>query len=364
VALNPVEGLAGRVNPAGTERPGAVGPRGPVARGEGSQTPRPPDEAIFIGGIPRSGTSLMRAILGSHPDVAMFPRELPLWRVLAPAFAERDIGRREGRERLVAALVTHPVVSEAGVTLDGAAILAALASQPEITLGAVFAEAMRQYARQSGRPRWGVKEPRSEFHADRILTEFPRATFVHMIRDPRDIVTSQRVQWGRAAQHIAATTAAWRQSAALARHGAEVTAGAYIAVRYEDLVTDPSAVVRRVCDVARLAYRPEMLAMAAQPLWTGSNSSEAGLRDQRGIFDAGIARHVRQLGPSDTRFIQLRAGREMERWGYPGRPVRLTARDHGRLALRFAQEGAWRILHHLGLWRPLARVLGRLSSGS
>ena len=44
---------------------------------------QPRDAAIFVGGMPRSGTSLMRDILGSHPDVAMFFGELPLWRELA-----------------------------------------------------------------------------------------------------------------------------------------------------------------------------------------------------------------------------------------------------------------------------------------
>jgi hypothetical protein len=324
---------------------------------------RPQDEAIFIGGMPRSGTSLMRAILGSHPDVAMFPRELPLWRGLAVAFAGRDLGRREERERLVETLVAHPVVADAGVALDASAILEALAGRPDVTLGAVFAAAMREHARRSGRPRWGVKEPRSEFHAERILAELPRAAFVHMIRDPRDVVASQRAMWGRTAQHVAATAAAWRRSAALARRmGAR--AGGYVAVRYEDLVTDPPAVVRRVCAAARLGYRPEMLEMGGQPLWPGSNSSDGALRDERGIFLAGVARHARQLAPPDVRFIELRAGREMERWGYPARPLRLTAGGRARLALRFAEEAGWHALRGLGLWPALARALGRLPSGS
>ena len=55
----------------------------------------PRDAAIFVGGMPRSGTSLMRDILGSHPDVAMFLGELPLWRELArPTRAEAWRARR------------------------------------------------------------------------------------------------------------------------------------------------------------------------------------------------------------------------------------------------------------------------------
>jgi hypothetical protein len=302
----------------------------------------------------------MRAILGSHPDVAMFPEELPLWRALAPDFAGQDLGRPAVRERLVGALVTHRAVRQAAVTLDGEAILTALAGEPEITLGLVFAEAMRQYARQAGRPRWGVKEPRSEFCAERILAELPRARIVHMIRDPRDVVASQRASWGWVAQHVVSTTDTWRRSAALARRLTAAGTGGYLAVRYEDLVADPAAIVRRVCAVVGLDYRPTMLEMGGQPLWTGSNSSEEALADRRDIFDLSVARHVRQLPPPDACFIRLRAGREMEEWGYPSRPAPLTARDRGRLALRLAQEGAWRAARRLGLRRLVARLLGRL----
>jgi hypothetical protein len=37
------------------------------------------NDYIFIGGTMRSGTSLTRAILGSNPRVAVYPRDIPLW---------------------------------------------------------------------------------------------------------------------------------------------------------------------------------------------------------------------------------------------------------------------------------------------
>jgi hypothetical protein len=314
----------------------------------------PADEAIFIGGIPRSGTSLMRDIVGAHPDVAMFPSELPLWRVIAVEFAGQAPARRDVQARLVGALVNHPRVSQAGIILDGEAILNALADERVVTVGSVFAHTMRQYARQQGRPRWGVKDPLTEFHADRIFEELPRATFVHMIRDPRDVVTSQRGMWGAAAQHVVSTTDAWRRSAALARRRAG-TRG-YVAVRYEDLVADPAAVVRRVCEALGLTYRPEMLERSWRPRsWRVSWDPElAGRHD---IFQGAVARHARQLHDADACFIQLRAGREMARWGYAERRVALTARDRGRIVLRFTQEAAWRAVRHV--WSPPRRLVRR-----
>src|SRR5262245_40758848 len=57
-------------------------------------------DVILVGGMPRSGTYLMRAILAAHPDVAMFPGELPVWRDFAPAYPE-NLSGAETRARLI-----------------------------------------------------------------------------------------------------------------------------------------------------------------------------------------------------------------------------------------------------------------------
>ena len=304
-----------------------------------------PDNAIFVGGIPRSGTSLMRDIIGSHPDVAMFPSELPLWRIIAVEFARQDPSQREVQVRLVGAVVNHPRMGQAGIVLDPGAVLAAIARERVVTVGVVFAYVMRQYARQRGRPRWGVKDPLNEFHADRIFAELPRASFVHMVRDPRDVVTSQRGRWGAAAQHVVSTTDAWRRSAALARRRGTSAPG-YVAVRYEDLVAAPADVVRRVCDRLGLDYRPEMLERSWRPE-SSRATWDPELYGRRDIFPGAVARHLRQLPAADACFIQMRAGREMARWGYSRQSRALTARDRGWIALRFAQECVWRAVRRV-----------------
>src|SRR5262245_8536139 len=190
------------------------------------------DAAIFVGGIPRSGTSLMRDVLGSHPDVAMFPGELPLWRVFGAEWAGRDANRLDVRRRLVQAVLAAPRMSRAGIALDGAAIPASLRAEPAVAIGTVFVHVMREYARRLGCSRWGLKDPLTEFCAEQILADLPRAAIVHMIRDPRDIVVSQRAMWGGRAQHVVSMTGVWRRSAELARLETARGNAAWVAVRY------------------------------------------------------------------------------------------------------------------------------------
>jgi hypothetical protein len=323
-------------------------------RASGGRPETLPDRGIVVAGVPRSGTSLMRDLLGSHPDVAMFPGELPLWRVLGARFAGRDARRPDVQQQLVGAIVGHPRMRRAGVVLDAAAVLAVLRREPPGSVSAVLAQAMRQYARQAGRPRWAFKDPLGEFSTDRILADLPHATIVHMIRDPRDVVASQRRMWGADAQHVVSTIDVWRRSAVMARRRQEARAPGSVAVRYEDLVADAPAVLRRVCDAAGLDYRPEMLALTARPAWWVV-SGDAALRGRRDVFGDAVGRHVRDLGRADTGFIQLRAGAEMARWGYAPRPRPLTLGDRGGVAVRLLQEGAWRVLRAARLGRLGAR---------
>ena len=295
----------------------------------------PSDAAIFVGGMPRSGTSLMRDILGAHPDVAMFFGELPLWRELAAAHAGGDLARAADRDALIRDLVTHPRMQGARMTLDARELAAALSGEPAVSLGAVFAQALRQYARREGKPRWGVKDPRNEFYADQILAELPAARVVHMLRDPRDVLASQRAIWGHRAQHIVSTTYDWRRSAAVARRHQAVHQGSYAVVRYEDLVTDPTRVVRDLCRTLDLDYRPAMLDVAGRPPWAeGEGGDSRRSEPSTAISASRVGRHLRDLAPGEARYVEWRARREMDDWGYaratpaPSGGRARIARDH------------------------------------
>ncbi len=318
---------------------------------------RPFDRAIFVGGMPRSGTSLMRLILGLHPDVAMFPGELPLWREIAPAHASADLARPEARQRLVRHLAAHPRMHRAGIALDETALLAELGAEPAVTVGAVFARALREVARQAGKPCWGVKDPRSEFHADRIFAELPAARMVHMVRDPRDILASQRAAWGRRAQHIVSTIDDWRRSAALGRRGPVVHGNAYVAVRYEDLVTAPERVVGTVCAAIGLDYHAEMLEVAGQALWPARDPGEsASVHRADSISPTSVGRYRADLHPGETRYVEHRARDELAAWGYETCGSS-GGRGRARLYRCLGEEAAWRALRRLHVWPLLSRAV-------
>lgn len=126
---------------------------------------------IIIGGCPRSGTTLMRVILDTHPNICCGPE--------SAFFIPERFHPKRRIEKLawkfdIPVEVVESLLKEAG----------SLTEFIETFFG--------EYCRRSGKNRWAEKTPRNILHLGFIFKHFPNAVFIHMIRDGRDVVCSLR----------------------------------------------------------------------------------------------------------------------------------------------------------------------------
>ncbi len=86
----------------------------------------------------------------------------------------------------------------------------------------------------------------------------PEARFIHLIRDGRDVALSLREVWFGQDTSVEEHLANWRRRIELTR---QLAAGCphYMELRYEDLVRESEAELRRVCDFVELPFQPRML---------------------------------------------------------------------------------------------------------
>jgi len=192
---------------------------------------------IFIVGMPRSGTTLLERILGSHSQVT-------------PAGELADFSRQW---RWVADQHGHRLVDAAMV--QGAAQLD-------------FEEVGRRYLEQTqwraeGRPFYVDKLPPNFMLAGFIRRALPQARIIHMSRDPMELCFSNyRALFGDAFAYsydlgtLAAHHGRYRR---LMQHWHEVMPGAIHEVRYADLVRDTEATARALLDHCGLRYEPGCL---------------------------------------------------------------------------------------------------------
>jgi hypothetical protein len=325
--------------------PAAVVPFAPRAGHQRAPGP------VFVAGPDRSGTTLMFALLSSHPDLCMV-RRTNMFRYFYGRYG--DLARPENLDRCLSDMTRYRRMRH--LQPDAERIRREFLEGPP-TYGRLFALFHAHHAQRAGRPRWGDKSLHTEHHADDVFAAFPDARIVHMVRDPRDRYASVRRRNGRDLSRVGAATARWLMSTRAGRRNALRHHDRYLVVRYEDLVRAPETTVRRVCDHIGVAYSPEMLTMDGLPGHrdTGGNSSFGDL-EPGAISVRAVGRFRTVLSPGELSFIDLFAGRAAAGFGYERVPGQFTTSQRVRfvvseLPVATARMFGWMLLTRTQLWR-------------
>jgi SAM-dependent methyltransferase len=256
-------------------------------------------EPIFILGVPRSGTTLLRTILDSHPAIACGP-ETP-W-----------LGDHQPRSAmsLWRALTDEPWGYCASFNMPHDVATRAIARMVD--------ELLSSYASARGKRRWAEKTPDNLLHIDALAELFPSARFIHLTRDALDVaVSTSRVgedrrgiaPWHEANLVLAGAPGGERISvsntpfAALLRqrhwnHLIEraLASRPHFHVRYEELVSTPEPVVRALCDFLGERFDAPMLEYARTPhdypAWEWGSTD---VRNRERIAPDRIGRAAREL---------------------------------------------------------------------
>jgi Sulfotransferase family len=214
-----------------------------------SAPPRGAPPAIFVVGVARSGTTLLRLMLDAHPQLAIPPETHFIPRVI------RACDGPEPHAAVLAEITGHRRWPDFG--LDADALRERLESHRRLTPGAAMREFYGLYAQKHGKSRWGDKSTNYIRQMKSISRILPEARFVHLIRDGRDVALSLvAVHFGPTG--VAEAAEKWRGEIVKARRQAEHLRH-YIELRYEDLIGDPEPVLRRVCDATDLPWDDAML---------------------------------------------------------------------------------------------------------
>lgn len=276
-------------------------------------------EPIFIAGPDRSGTTLIYALLASHPNISMV-RRTNMWRYFYKRYGE--LSQPENFERCLNDMVRFNRMQH--LQPDAERIRGEF-WQGEPTYGRLFALFHEHVAERRGKKRWGDKSLHTERHADRVFAEYPHAKIIHMSRDPRDRYASVRKRHGKDTPRLGSATGRWLFSMRAARRNQKRYPNNYMIVKFEDLASNPEEVLREVCAFIGEEYTPAMLTMqgAADHRDKGGNSSFGQIKPGV-ISKSPIGRYRTVLSNPEIAFIQLFAGRDMQALGYPREPVHFT----------------------------------------
>jgi sulfotransferase family protein len=223
---------------------------GPLRRYRRRRAETPGAPAPFVVGMTRSGTTLLRLMLDSHPDLTIPPETHFIPDVIEAFNKGRD------RPEEVASVITESR-RWADFDIPSEELRRELERlRPVLTPDMTGRTFYRLYAKRQGKSRWGDKTPGYATKIRRIKRTLPEARFIHMIRDGRDVAISLRDRdAGLSMEQVARR---WRHRINRTRRAADHVPD-YIEIRYEDLVADPEATLRRICEYIELDYSPQML---------------------------------------------------------------------------------------------------------
>lgn len=298
---------------------------------------------IFVGGLERTGTSLLYALLASHPNIAM-TRRTNWWTFFDGYYG--DLADDAHLDRLLATMLRYR--RHRKLEPDRERLRREFVAG-ERTYCRLFELLEGHHAERLGKPRWGDKSLHTERYADRVLECFPQARILHMVRDPRDRYASALKRWKRNRGGVGTATAAWIASVELGERNALRHPAHCRIVRYEDLATDPESELREICEFIDEPFDATMLQMGG-----ASDFRDAGGNSSFGKFAAGqistssIGRYRSMLGEAQIAFIQQRAGDLMTAHGYELTRPQLGTAARFRLRLlttpaNLVSMGAWRL---------------------
>ena len=269
---------------------------------------------LFLVGMPRSGTKLLRGLLNEHSQIGIPLNEtefLPDWLRRWPDLGPQLVDRAEFQrfyDRVAGSVYFVHRLEEHGQRIDPDTWLAGC--HGVLTPQSVFEALVRHDAGvpvDSGHI-WGDKSPGYIAHLPALKAAFPRAKFIHIVRDVRDYCLSMQKAFGKSPVRAAQR---WRDRVALARTQSAAFAEDYIEVRYEDLLADPAPTLTRLCGFVDRPFEPGMLTLSRAT----ENLGDA--RGQRTIKADNTEKWRTAMPPKERALIERIAGDVLTSLGYP-----------------------------------------------
>lgn len=265
---------------------------------------------LFIVGMPRSGTKLLRGLLSKHSRIRILAAETDFL-----PFIEQWI-ERHGSPASPEAFERFSRELQAGNYFNFRRKATPFrwqewrtACNGHFDVGGLF-EGFARYeldAERGSGSIWADKSPAYIRHIPLILRHFPGARILHIVRDVRDHCVSMRNTWGKDLRR-----SAWRWGRdVLTAHGQCMSMPEHcLELSFEQLLQDPERQMRRVCLFLDLEFSSELTQLAQSVEGRGDAAGRTDImRDNFRKFES-------RLTPQEIAAIESLAYNTMQALGY------------------------------------------------
>lgn len=263
---------------------------------------------IFIIGVLRSGTTLLRVVLDSHSKISA-PSETP-W--ILGGYGDNSV--RQLSQFLVndkwGPVQNLPFVDEQVIL-----------NATRAFLSHIFAPLMNNQNKEL----LALKTPQDIKYLEFLLSLFPDSKYVHIFRDGRDsacsLVENKSKVFGAIddygeLNHFNAFKR-WYDWELKIRNLLDDKDPRKIRIRYEDLVTDPEPLLKSVCEFIGVDFEPDIVNYSkfdhSLPKWEAGSHD---LKHKKKIDDTSIGRWKDHFSREESDHINKQYGKFLRSLGY------------------------------------------------
>lgn len=213
---------------------------------------------LFIIGMPRSGTKLLRELLNSSSEIYIPEAESQFFPYLYNKYGDSiDFSNNKIKLNFISdvrkSMFIYYLKQEFGYSTE--LNFLELKKKKE-QLSKVLSELMKEFNKKKDIKYLGEKTPEYLFHTDLLQSKFPQAKFIHIVRDPRDYVLSMKKAWGK---NIFLAAYKWNNSILDFQIKKEKLGTRLLEIKYEDLISEPEKTLLDICHFMGISFNKQML---------------------------------------------------------------------------------------------------------
>ncbi len=245
---------------------------------------------IFIVGLHRTGSTLLKNMLNNNPEICMLPDELHLWTIypweidIHTFWYKGTIKNKKHIDDCLNFLFSKQMsgafwkkyLVEEGITKEE--ILEALYNKKGLTCIDIATQIFIIYKNKICKKKlWGAKYPVHIAGLKLLEKWYPNGKIIHLTRDPRAIYISksndEASRRRKKEHHYLATfynlflifLISFEYRISAIQHKKYNGRDNYILIKYEDLVSNPQSTIKEICDFLELPYTENMLYASGKP---------------------------------------------------------------------------------------------------
>lgn len=288
---------------------------------------KPNTTFVQIGGNFKSGTSLLSSLFDNHPNICAISRETGFNSYLYSALSSSSqLSKNEKLELLLSRHKKHNYLKENADEVKS--ILYKRITQNNYSQFQLYWELMKAHhevfdkRKFQNMTHWVDKSPLSHFFASEILENFPNAKFIHLVREPKNNLSSI---WTK----LINKNRTWKEKEAVLYKYHHFSNGSlklarinqqrfgpekYKVIRFEDLCQNPEHNMQEICSFIGLEYSKILLKPTqGEKPYEGNNHEGQKFTS---VSNQNINRWKERMPDYPAAVIEYQTNKNFEHFGY------------------------------------------------